>query len=57
MMLQDITKGAEIFGVVTVDDIPCGHKMALRDIARGENVVKMGILLAAPQKIYSPAAM
>ena len=42
VMLHDVAKGTEIFGVITADDIPRGHKMALGSIAQGDNIVKYG---------------
>ena len=40
--LKDIPEGTEVLGVKAVMDIPRGHKMALADIAEGENIVKYG---------------
>jgi len=40
--LEDITPGEQIFGIQAVQLVPTGHKMALRPIARGENVIKYG---------------
>ena len=37
-----VPAGASAFGVEILDDIPTGHKLALSDIATGENVVKYG---------------
>jgi len=42
VMLRDVAKGTEIFGIVTAEDIPRGHKMALRNMAMDENIVKYG---------------
>ena len=49
-LLRDAAKGEEIRaglgdGIVVVtarDDLPFGHKFALRDIARGEDILKYG---------------
>ncbi len=38
--LVPLTAGEEILGVKLCEDIPAGHKFALRDIAEGENVIK-----------------
>ena len=40
--LQDLPKGACVEGVVLLTDIPRGHKIVLRDLMSGENVVKYG---------------
>ena len=42
VMLKDVEKGTEIFGITAADDVPRGHKMALRDIGQNENVIKYG---------------
>ncbi|MBE0531363.1 MAG: UxaA family hydrolase [Rhodospirillales bacterium] len=49
-LLRDATKGEKIRagvgdGIVVVtarDDMPFGHKFAVRDIARGEDILKYG---------------
>lgn len=40
--LENLGKGEKVLGTVLSEDIPCGHKFALRDIPRGENVIKYG---------------
>ena len=40
--LQDLQKGEVIEGVVLQGDVPRGHKVVLRDLAAGEDVVKYG---------------
>ncbi|MCR4831992.1 MAG: altronate dehydratase family protein [Butyrivibrio sp.] len=45
--LDPISKGDEVrindkFTVVAEDDVPAGHKMAIKDIAEGSNVIKYG---------------
>ncbi len=40
--LQPFSAGTEVQGLVLHDDIPAGHKIALRDIAAGEPVFKYG---------------
>ena len=40
--LKPIAKGTAAEGVVATEDIPYGHKMAIRDIAQGEPVIKYG---------------
>jgi len=42
VMLKDVVKGADIFGVIALEDIGRGHKMSLCDIGEGENIVKYG---------------
>ncbi len=41
--LAPISKGEQALGVTALDDIPFGHKMALRPILRGEDVTKYGM--------------
>lgn len=45
--LEPIAKGAEAsgYGVTVGDDIPQGHKFALKDIAAGEPVIKYGAVI------------
>ena len=40
--LSDITPGMILEGVSAVSEIPAGHKMALKDIKKGEPVIKYG---------------
>ncbi|MBO6063159.1 MAG: altronate dehydratase, partial [Bacteroidales bacterium] len=40
--LQDLSKGTVVEGVTLSMDIPRGHKIVLRDLKAGENVVKYG---------------
>ena len=40
--LQEISTGTEVEGVKALETIPAGHKMALKDISKGEEVVKYG---------------
>ncbi len=40
--LKDIAPGTDIRGVISVQEIPAGHKMALCDIKKGEPVIKYG---------------
>ena len=37
-----IKKGEAVFGVTAKNDIPFGHKIALLDVAEGENIIKYG---------------
>ena len=40
--LQDLSKGQVVEGVTLKVDIPRGHKIVLRDLKAGENVIKYG---------------
>ena len=40
--LKDLQKGAEAGGVTLIENIPAGHKFAVRDISKGDNVIKYG---------------
>jgi len=40
--LTNINKGDDVNGVVAINNIPCGHKMAITDIKENENVIKYG---------------
>ena len=40
--LQDLSQGAVVEGVTLSMDIPRGHKIVLRDLKAGENVIKYG---------------
>ncbi len=40
--LQDLPKGENVEGVVLQMDVPRGHKIVLKDLAKGENVIKYG---------------
>ena len=44
--LCDLQKGGIYEGVTLVEDITKGHKFALRDITKGENIVKYGSPIA-----------
>ena len=40
--LRDLSKGDSVEGIVLSMDIPRGHKIVLRDLKAGENVIKYG---------------
>ena len=40
--LQDLFKGESVEGVVLQMDVPRGHKIVLKDLSEGENVIKYG---------------
>ena len=40
--LQDLQAGEVVEGVKLLCDIPRGHKIVLRDLAEGQNVIKYG---------------
>ncbi|MBW4050271.1 MAG: UxaA family hydrolase [Proteobacteria bacterium] len=52
VVVENLTAGPDILGVVTEDnseiravcnqDVPIGHKVALRDLAVGDSVIKYG---------------
>ena len=52
VVVEDLKAGADMLCVVTADnssfrltatqDVPIGHKVALRDIAAGETIIKYG---------------
>ena len=52
VVVENLSAGSDILGVVTEDnseihavcnqDIPIGHKVALRDLAVGDSVIKYG---------------
>lgn len=52
VVVEDLTAGTEMLCVITADDsdfrltakvdIPIGHKVALKDLAEGDNVLKYG---------------
>ena len=54
--LHPVAKGEEFAGVVAAEDIPQGHKMALRPIAQGENVVKYGFAIGHATQDIAPGA-
>ncbi len=51
--LQDLPKGESVEGVVLQMDVPRGHKIVLKDLAEGENVIKYGFPIG---HVTSPAA-
>ena len=40
--VEKIDKGAEVDGLVALIEIPMGHKIALKDIKEGEDIIKYG---------------
>jgi altronate hydrolase len=49
---ETIVAGSAVDGLTAVNDIPCGHKIATRDIDRGESVLKYGLIIGvATRKI------
>ena len=40
--LEDLEKGERIGDLTLVQNIPMGHKVALKDIKKGEKVIKYG---------------
>ena len=44
--IHDIAKGTEVMpGVVTAEDIPQAHKIALKDLPEGSEVIRYGVVL------------
>ena len=41
--IEPVPKGEDFLGVRAAELIPAGHKMALRDIPKGENILKYGM--------------
>ncbi len=42
VVTKDVKKGEVVFDVVANSDIPFGHKISLKDIKEGENIMKYG---------------
>ncbi|MCR4569777.1 MAG: UxaA family hydrolase, partial [Bacteroidales bacterium] len=40
--LEDLSKGEVVEGVTLVTDVPRGHKIVLKGLRAGENVIKYG---------------
>ena len=63
VVVEDLAAGTDMLGVVTEDDsdfriqarqaIPIGHKIALKDLAAGDTVIKYGEDIG---KIVAPVA-
>ena len=51
--LKQVAKGATFMGVCAAEDISQGHKMALRSIAAGENIIKYGCAIGHATKDIS----
>ena len=46
--VQDAPKGTEVAsGIKTIQDIPQGHKIALKDFRKGDEVVRYGVVLGS----------
>ena len=52
--LRPVAKGTEFLGVTAAEDIPQGHKMALKPIANGEMVVKYGLYIGHATEDIAP---
>jgi (2R)-sulfolactate sulfo-lyase subunit alpha len=62
VVVEGLSAGTDMLGVVTQDDsdfrltaradIPIGHKVALRDLAPGDTVIKYGVDIG---KVVAPA--
>ena len=42
VVLNNITKGTEIFGIISAEAVPAGHKIALGLINKGNDIIKYG---------------
>ncbi len=40
--LSDLKAGEDVFGVTLTEDVPAGHKIALRSFSEGDDVIKYG---------------
>ena len=38
--LESLAKGEKVDGITLLDDIPFGHKVLLKDVKSGENIIK-----------------
>ncbi|MEA3337489.1 MAG: UxaA family hydrolase [Chloroflexota bacterium] len=66
VVIEDVTSGDEVkvvaldgedFGVVkATEDIPLGHKIALRDMSEGEDVIKYGRAIGRTRKDVAKGA-
>ena len=54
--LEPLDAGEQILGVTLAENIPAGHKFALRAIAEGENVVKYGFPIGHATAPIAPGA-
>ena len=54
--LHPITKGTCQSGITALEDIPSGHKMALKPIARAENIIKYGVSIGHATADIVPGA-
>ncbi|RJP34884.1 MAG: D-galactarate dehydratase [Actinobacteria bacterium] len=53
--LEDIRKGEPVYlndgrQIAAADDLPFSHKVALRDLARGEDILKYGEIIGQAKK-------
>lgn len=55
--VHDLPAGTTLeSGVVTREPIPQAHKIALRDIPAGGEILRYGVVLATPKTIFRQAA-
>ena len=54
--LHPIAKGTCQSGVTAVEDIPSGHKMALKSITKGEDIIKYGVSIGHATTDITPGA-
>ncbi len=48
--LRDLVKGTKIDDITLIDDIPQAHKLALKDIAKGEAIIRYNVILGYANK-------
>ena len=52
--LADLAAGTTVLNITLRDDVPFGHKLALRPIAPGEHVIKYGYPIGAASAVIEP---
>ena len=54
--LRPIAKGTCLDGITALEDIPAGHKMALKPIAKAEDIIKYGVSIGHATDDVAPGA-
>ena len=55
--LHDLQKGAQVYGVSLQQDIPAGHKITLKALRNGDNVIKYGFPIGHVTKDVEPGCL
>lgn len=55
--LEDIKKSENHFGINLLEDIPFGHKIALKDIKKNENIIKYGFNIGHATKYIKKGSL